>query len=236
MQCKNIFRFKKFFVCQDNSAMKIGTDGVLLGAWTVFQTPEYILDIGTGSGLIALMMAQKFSDASIDAVEIEKEASKEAESNFKISPWNKRLKIYPVALQEFKPPVKYDIIISNPPFFDESIEAKGSARQIARQNHRLNIEDIFKFSDRFLASKGIVNLVYPYSKAKKLINIAGYYAFYPAKITYVKGNVNSVIKRILISFSREKILPIENQLIIEKSRHHYTDDYIRLTRDFYLKM
>ncbi len=216
--------------------MKIGTDGVLLGAWTEFYQPKTILDVGTGSGLIALMMAQKFLDASIDAVEIEKEASKEAESNFKISPWNKRLKIYPVALQEFKPPVKYDIIISNPPFFDEKVPAKGIARQMARQDYQLKPEDIFKFSDRFSTPNGIITIIYPYSKVNRLISIAEHYSFYPRRITYVKGNPHAAIKRVLISFFREKITPDENNLVIENSRHHYTNEYIELTKDFYWNM
>jgi len=216
--------------------MKIGTDGVLLGAWTEYYQPKNILDVGTGNGLIALMMAQKFSNTLIDAVEIEKEASKEAESNFKASPWGKRLKIYPVALQEFKPPVKYDIIISNPPFFDEKVPAKGNARQMARQNYQLKPEDIFEFSDKFSSPNGIVNLVYPYSKVNRLISIAEYYNFYPKKITYVKGNPHAAIKRILISFSREKIIPDKSNLVIEILRHHYTNEYIELTKDFYWKM
>ncbi len=236
MNCTQIFYFKQFSVCQDGAAMKIGTDGILLGAWATHQSPENILDIGTGNGVIALMLAQRFPMAFIDALEIERKAYKCAIKNFKHSPWHTRLHGIHSSLQKFKTQKKYDLIVSNPPFFDEKVSAKNTERQTARQSAYLDLESIFSFASEHLTGKGNISLIYPKTKENKLIEKASFFNLYPSEILSIKGNHFVPSKRVLIKFTKNQITPKKDTLIIEKQRHVYTDEYIRLVKEFYLKM
>ncbi len=236
MNCTQIFHFKQFSVCQDGAAMKIGTDGVLLGAWTTHQSPENILDIGTGTGVIALMLAQKFPMADIDALEIEKNAYQCAMRNFKYSPWNNRLRGIHSPLQLFKTQKKYDLIVSNPPFFDEKVPAKNTERQTARQSDYLDLESLFSFASEHLTDKGNISLIYPKTKEKDLIEKASFFNLYPSEILSIKGNHLAPVKRVLIKLKKYQSMPEKGTLIIEKQRHVYTGEYIRLVKEFYLKI
>ena len=236
MPCSQVFKFKKFSICQDKVAMKVGTDGVLLGAWTAFDNPQNILDIGTGTGLIALIMAQKFAKAKIHAVEIEKNAFDKASENIQNSPWKNRIELYHTALQNFDSPLQFDIIISNPPFFNEKVPAKTLQRQWARQQKTLKPEDIFDYARQHLAKKGILNIIYPFDKKDNLLNQAKKYALFPYRMLVLKGNEKAQPKRILVSLTQEKQQVQEEILVIEKERHVYTRAYKKLVKDFYLKM
>jgi tRNA1Val (adenine37-N6)-methyltransferase len=216
--------------------MKVGTDGVLLGAWSEHKDPHTILDIGTGSGLIALIMAQKYSTAQIDALEIEKTAYEAGLKNIRNSPWSNRINIINTALQEFCTTKKYDLIVSNPPFFQEKVLAKTTKRQWARQHIKMTPDDIFLFSQKYLSPHGILNLIYPYNKKDELIETAQKHQLFPNKLLIVKGNRKTNPKRILISFSQKQKAFQINKLTIEESRHVYTEEYKKIVRDFYLKM
>ncbi len=235
------FRFKEFTVAQDQCAMKIGTDGVLLGAWVQpKEQPFNVLDIGTGTGVIALMMAQRFFDSEIDAIEIDTEAYEQAMTNFENSPWADRMFCYHASFQEFFQEIEepYDLIVSNPPFFAATQKSPNEQRNTARFEDALPFEHLLYGASKLLSDKGTFALIIPYDQEGQVISIAAKMHLLPAKITHVKGNEQTPVKRSLIAF-RFNVGKNEmqlNQLIIEKERHIYTDDYIKLVQKFYLKM
>jgi tRNA1Val (adenine37-N6)-methyltransferase len=232
---KTVFRFKQFEVSQEKSAMKIGTDGVLLGAWANAENSKRILDIGTGTGLISLMLAQRFPSANISGLEIDKNAAEEAKFNFTYSPFAKRLTLFESSLQNFDSDEKFDFIVSNPPFFDFT-HPENSARNTARQQTDLTLKELLVHSNRLLSENGKSTYIIPYDKEDEFVSFAANLGLYPNKITRVKGNAQTTIKRSLILFSRKKTDLEIDELIIEIERNVYTEEYIQLTRDFYLKM
>lgn len=234
------FKFKKFAVEQDRCAMKIGTDGVLLGAWTPINTnPINILDIGTGTGIIALMLAQRTSAEQIDALEIDEEAYEQAVENIENSPWSDRLFCFHAGLDEFieEPEDEYDLIVSNPPFYSEDYKTDNEQRDLARFQDAMPFEDLIEAAAMFLSDDGIFSTIIPFKEEEQFIALAVEAQLYPVKITRVKGTPTSEIKRSLLAFSRNEIgnFPVD-ELTIEISRHNYTPEYIALTKDFYLKM
>ena len=216
--------------------MKVGTDGVLLGAWANYHNPKNILDIGTGTGLIALMLAQRYPIASIQAIEIEKNAFEKALLNFKKSNWNERIEIFHTPLQNFNPQTNYDLIACNPPYFEEKVMTNSPQRQWARQDVKMKLDDLFLFASKHLTEEGNLSLIYPKDKETGLIETSEKYELYPQKILNIKGNNNAKTKRILISFGRKETTIIKEELIIETKRHCYTTAYKELVKDFYLKM
>jgi tRNA1Val (adenine37-N6)-methyltransferase len=234
------FQFKQFFLEQDRCAMKIGTDGVLLGAWTPIENnPFSILDIGAGTGIIALMLAQRSGAQQIDALEIDEEAYEQATDNFENSPWNDRLFCFHAGLDEFveEPEDEYDLIVSNPPFYSEDYKSENEQRDLARFQDAMPFEDLVEAAALLLSENGIFSVIIPFKEEEKFLALANEYELYPLKITRVKGTPTSEIKRSLLAFSRNEIsnFPID-ELIIETARHIYTPEYIALTKDFYLKM
>ncbi|PIB28869.1 tRNA1(Val) (adenine(37)-N6)-methyltransferase [Maribacter sp. 4G9] len=233
------FRFKQFVVQQDRCAMKIGTDGVLLGAWSGLEhTPESILDIGAGTGIISLMLAQRFNAFTIDALEIDENAYEQCVDNFEASPWGDRLYCYHAGWDEFVDEVDevYDLIVSNPPFYSEKVASGDSARDLARQNDTLPFTELVKGVSKLLSDPGRFSVIIPYKEAKDFINLANAEALYALRICHIKGHEDAPFKRSLIEFSRTKADTKVEVLIIEKERHMYTNEYIALTKDFYLKM
>jgi len=231
-----MFRFKQFLIRQNNTAMKVGTDGVLLGAWANIDSDQKeILDIGAGTGLIALMMAQR-TNAKISAIEIEKNAYLQAKQNFENSKWVERLEIIHSSLQEFEPLNKFDLIVSNPPFFTNSLKTLDASRNTARHTDSLSFRELLIFTSINLDQNGKATFIIPYDSEIEFLDIAKKYCLFPSRICRVQGNENSVIKRSLIELNFNNKVVVETILIIEKSRHIYTQDYINLTKDFYIKM
>ncbi len=235
-----MFSFKKFSVQQDKTAMKVGTDGVLLGAWTpINHNPNSILDIGTGTGLIAIMLAQRSSAEQIDALEIDEDAYEQATDNFENSPWSDRLFCYHAGLDEFveEPEDEYDLIVCNPPFYTEDYKTDNDQRDLARFSDAMPFEELIQAADLLLSENGIFSVIIPFKEEEIFIALANEFELYTIKITRVKGTPTSEIKRSLLAFSRSKQdnFPID-ELIIETARHIYTEEYIALTKDFYLKM
>ena len=233
---KNIFRFKQFAVAQDQTAMKVGTDGVLLGAWADLKMARNILDVGTGTGLIALMCAQRQPLAHIDAIEIEPNAARQAAENFNNSKWSNRLHPIQTDFKLFVPQKQYDVIISNPPYFDEKTDNLNKQRNLARHNQHLTLEILISKGKKMLQSDGNIQLILPADRLNNLKQICQKEQLYLNKICYVKGHANAKVKRILVKISGIAAPLKEKYLIIEYARHRYTEDYIRLTHDFYLKM
>ena len=234
------FQFKKFSVQQDQCAMKIGTDGVLLGAWApVEQNPFSVLDIGTGTGIIALMLAQRSNAAQIDALEIEENAYEQATDNFENSPWNDRLFCFHAGLDEFmdEPEDEYDLIVSNPPFYAEDYKTNYEQRDLARFQDALPFEDLIEAADLLLSENGILAVIIPFKEEERFLALAHEFELYPTKITRVKGTPTTEIKRSLLAFKRFELPTLHSdELIIETARHQYTTEYIELTQEFYLKM
>jgi len=235
-----MFSFKQFTVRQDRCAMKIGTDGVLLGAWTpIYNNPNAILDIGTGTGIIALMLAQRSEAWQIDALEIDENAYEQATDNFENSPWNDRLYCFHAGLDEFveEPEDEYDLIVSNPPFYSEDFKTDNEARDLARFSDAMPFEDLIEAAALLLSENGIFAVIIPFKEEGSFVALAEEYELYLVKMTRVKGRPTTEIKRSLLAFSRNKETnpPIE-ELIIETARHQYTPEYIELTKAFYIKM
>lgn len=234
------FQFKQFSLEQDRCAMKIGTDGVLLGAWTPIENnPFNILDIGTGTGVIALMLAQRSNAQQIDALEIDEEAYEQSVDNFENSPWSDRLFCFHAGLDEFveEPEDEYDLIVSNPPFYTEDYKSENEQRDLARFADAMPFKDLIEAADLLLSENGIFAVIIPFKEEENFLATAAALELYPLKITRVKGTPTTDIKRSLLAFSRNESVnfPID-ELIIETSRHQYTAEYIAMTRDFYLKM
>lgn len=234
------FQFKQFSLEQDRCAMKIGTDGVLLGAWTPIQNgPNSILDIGTGTGIIALMLAQRSSANQIDALEIDEEAYEQSTDNFENSTWNDRLYCFHAGLDEFieEPEDEYDLIVSNPPFYTDDFKSATEQRDLARFADAMPFEDLIEAADLLLSENGIFSVIIPFKEEENFLALAKEYELYPFKITRVKGTPTTEIKRSLLAFCRNENADfLVDELIIETARHIYTLEYIELTKDFYLKM
>jgi tRNA1Val (adenine37-N6)-methyltransferase len=235
----NIFNFKEFSITQEKSAMKVGTDGVLLGAWTnINQNPYSILDIGTGTGLIALQLAQRSNAELIDALEIDDSAYEEAVENFEQSNWGNRLFCYHASLAEFVDEIddKYDLIVANPPFYTDDFKSNNPERNQARFTDSLSFEELINSVSKLLAKEGVFSVIIPFKEENYFIELASKNRLYPNRICRVKGNTTSPIKRSLMEFSFNKSEIIYSELTIEISRHNYTKDYTKLVKDFYLKM
>jgi tRNA1Val (adenine37-N6)-methyltransferase len=233
------FTFKQFSVEQDKTAMKIGTDGVLLGSWApIHHNPFSVLDIGAGTGIIALMLAQRSHAEQIDALEIDEDAYEQAVDNFENSPWGDRLFCFHAGLDEFieEPEDEYDLIVSNPPFYAEDYKTENEQRDLARFQDAMPFEELIEAADLLLSENGIFAIILPYREEAKFIALAKASELYPTKITRVKGTPTSSVKRSLLAFSRNETDEIEiDELTIEIERHVYTSEYIELTKEFYLK-
>lgn len=235
------FKFKQFTIEQDRCAMKIGTDGVLIGAWSSLDHyPESILDIGTGTGLIALMMAQRSAASLIDALEIEENAYEQAVENFENSDWGDRLFCYHAGFDEFVDEMqdveKYDLIISNPPFYSEDYKSGESNRDQARFADALPLPELIEGASLLLSKNGHFDMILPFSEEEKALKVGENFGLFPRKITRVKGTEDSPIKRSLISFEFKNIAPEIDELVLEISRHNYTPEFKELAKDFYLKL
>jgi tRNA1Val (adenine37-N6)-methyltransferase len=233
------FKFKQFQVEQDRCAMKIGTDGVLLGAWTSIEhNPYNVLDIGAGTGILSLMIAQRSNAEQIEAIEIDDDAFEQCSENFENSPWNDRLFCFHASLIEYIEAVdeKFDLIICNPPFYSEDYKSKDTSRNLARFSDAMPLEHIVFAVINFLSDTGKFAIIVPYKEEQEVIEEVSLIDLHPNRILRVKGNENSIIKRSLIEFSSNTQRPEISELVIETSRHNYTEDYINLTKDFYLKM
>ena len=233
------FRFKQFSVEQARCAMKIGTDAVLLGAWASLESqPNSVLDIGAGTGILALMMAQRSGAELIDALEIDDAAYEQCVENFENSDWGDRLFCYHAALDAFTDEIDdhYDLIISNPPFYTDSFKTENEERNTARFEDAMPFDSLLKSVSKLLSKTGQFNVVIPYSAESTFIKLAEKEGLFPWRILNVKGQQSSPIKRSLICFTFQKQAIETTQLTIEITRHHYTKEYSALTKDFYLKL
>ena len=236
------FQFKEFIIHQDKTAMKVGTDAVLLGAWVSLKNyPDKILDIGSGTGIISLMLAQRSDAETIDAIEIDENAYEQSVENFEISDWGNRLYCYHCSFQDFVDEISdeeetYDLIVSNPPFYTEDSESENESRNKARFTSSLSFEDLLLGVSKILSQSGFFSVIIPFKEEENFMKIANENQLFLNEVCRVQGNPTSEIKRSLLTFSFQKSAIQESHLIIETERHQYTKEYINLTKDFYLKM
>ena len=234
----NYFRFKHFVIIQEKSAMKVGTDGVLLGAWVNAQHEKNILDIGTGTGLIALMMAQR-TNAQIVGVEIEANAAEEACCNFAISEWKDRLSVENISFQEFankeSNKEKFDLIISNPPFFTNDQKSKHNNMAIAKHSDLLPLHDLVLGCRKLISENGKFAVILPVVAAKKIIEITGNAGLFLTRLTEVFPTPQKESNRYLMEFGTTPRTLHKNTLtIFEESGGSFSKSYKELTKEFYL--
>ncbi|MFV0535971.1 MAG: tRNA1(Val) (adenine(37)-N6)-methyltransferase [Dysgonomonas sp.] len=229
------FKFKQFIIYHDRCAMKVGTDGVLLGAWTNAQNIKNTLDVGTGSGLIALMLAQQNRDMHIDAIDIDNNAVEQAKENVMRSPFSTRIKCFNGSLQEYALSCgqRYDLIVSNPPYFEQSLKPPKENRSIARHTDSLPIDDLVKLSSELLSHNGRLSIIYPFEYKNFLLEQD---SLFVTRVTNVYPVPDSLPKRVLVELSKQKSSLEENDLLIEKERHVYSEEFISLAKDYYLKL
>jgi len=230
----SVFKFKQFSIIQEKSAMKVGTDGVLLGCWVSCEKANTILDIGCGTGLITLMLGQRNLNSNVTGIEIDKIASQEAQLNSSNSDWEERIEIKHTSLQQFTSQSKFDLIVSNPPFFPQNKSQQ--SRDIARHTNTLSFEELIDNATNLLEEKGIFSVIIPKNSEEYFCKIATVHKLYCNRFCYIKGNETSGVKRVMMEFSFIKSVVLTEHLTIESSRHNYTDKYIQLCKDFYLKI
>lgn len=233
---KSYFRFKQFLIKQESAAMKVGTDGVLLGAWVDVENVNSALDIGTGSGVIALMIAQRSLNATIHAVEIDEASALQAKHNFENSPWSSRMTIDPISLQAFASTSnkKFDLIVSNPPYFNKSLKSPSPERTLTRHTAELPNSDLLNGVKTLLAPEGRFCAILPYTEGNILIAEAVNYGLYCNRKLFVQTKPDKPIIRILTEFSFHKKRLPDNTISIHTADGDYTDEYKQLTADFYL--
>lgn len=231
------FQFKQFTVWHDQCAMKVGTDGVLLGAWASVEGARRILDIGTGTGVVALMLAQRsLPDAKIVALEIDEAAAGQARENVVRSPWRERVEVVQADFKKYRSSDKFDVIVSNPPYFVDSLECPDRQRATARHNDSLTYGDLLEGVSELLADDGLFTVVIPSDVADRVKEIAFAKKLYAVRQLHVITKPGGVSKRTLITFSFSVQECVVEELLTELARHQYSEEYIALTREYYLNM
>lgn len=227
------FRFKQFTISQEHAPMKVGTDGVLLGAWA--NGGMRILDVGTGTGLIALMMAQRFTDAQVVGIDINDDAITDATCNVADSPFADRIMIENCALQQFDD-FGFDAIVCNPPFFVNSLKSPDFGRTEARHSGTLDLKELVANAFDILDDDGCLSVILPYGLEKTFVDYGTEVGLKLSRIMRVRPTENTVFKRVMIELRKSAKQGVihEKEMLIEKTRHVYSDDYILLTKDFYL--
>lgn len=229
------FTFKQFKVEHDSCAMKVSTDGILLGAWAYLKGANTLLDIGTGTGLLALMCKQRQPALSITAVEIDEAAYKQAQQNIASSPWP-NITVKHTTIQVFKQAAPFDVVISNPPYFNRSLKGLSDARNTARHTDGLSFDELIHAYMRLSHEHSCFNVILPTTEAGLFIDLAKQSGLYLNAHCQIKTTPSKAFSRSLMRFSLVNTLPELTSLCIKDDNNRYSDDYIALCKAFYLKM
>jgi tRNA1Val (adenine37-N6)-methyltransferase len=239
MRQSKVFQFKQFSADQSGCAMKINTDGVLLGALADADHPQTILDIGTGTGVIALMLAQRFANAKIDAVEIDQSAADTAGQNFQNSPFTDRLGMYPMGFAEFfdqDQDKKYDLIVSNPPFYINSLKSPEAKRELAKHTDKLFFEDLLSSVSNHINESGILCMILPVDTAEMVNALAAKHKLNLQKKVFIYSFSESKPHRVMVAYGFEKTAAVEGKFVIYKSVGNYSEEYINLLRPYFIAL
>jgi len=236
MKLARDFNFKRFTVSQDKATHKVGTDGVLLGTWVNVNNAMRILDIGTGTGVIALILAQRTSaDTQIDALEIQREDFEQATINFTRSPWHDRIRIVHVSVQEFNLDKKYDLVVSNPPFFSKSWLPPAERRKVVRHSETLSFEDLADAAKRMLHDDGRFALILPVTEGRHFETLAKAVGLHCIRLCEFQTRAHKPVERLLMEFSSQHKGLRREKILLYSQGERWSDDYWQLTEDFYLE-
>ena len=228
----NYFKFQKFTIFQDQCAMKVGTDGPLLGAWA--EGGSRILDVGTGTGLIALMMAQRFADADVTAIDVDEAACRQAGQNVEASPFAKRVHVECCPLQQFVAK-RFDTIVSNPPYFSDSLKAPDQQRSTARHNDSLTYQELCFHAYRLMTDEGVFSVVVPFDYLERFLTVAQENKLFLSRKCSIKTTPRKTARRYLLAFRKQ---PVPNTAteegVIEVEPNVRSEWYKNLTKEFYL--
>jgi tRNA1Val (adenine37-N6)-methyltransferase len=228
------FQFQQFRIHQDRCAMKISTDAVLLGALAEADSPKSILDIGTGTGVIALMLAQRFAEATIFAVEVDEDAANQAAENFKASPFEKRLQIENLRFQDFQEEIQFDLIVSNPPYFPDHLKSKDAKRNQALHTDALSFEDLLQKSVKLLKKDGHIWIILPPRQMEDFVELAQAVGLLPQKRILVRDTASKPILREILAFSFKKREQSVQEIILKNENGSFSDGYSSLISGFLL--
>ncbi|MEL7531049.1 MAG: methyltransferase [Bacteroidota bacterium] len=228
------FRFQQFTIAQDRCAMKVSTDGILLGAWAAKIEAKQVLDIGTGTGLLALMYAQSNPNVQIDAIEIDPAAAEQARANFEASRFAERLSLSQESLQDYRPDTRYDLFVCNPPYFRAGITPPENARAQARHDQSLDFETLVKHSKRLASPQALLAMILPTDRYPQIINNLAKQNWLLHQCMFIQANPHKAAKRVLLLAGREDASLKEDLLTIRDEQGRYTSQYQQLTRSYYL--
>lgn len=230
------FRFRKFAVAHDRCTHKVGTDGVLLGAWVrISVTDRNILDVGTGCGVIALMLAQRSGENTrIDAIEIEEQDARQAADNAQASPWKDRVKVHHTSLQNFLPQKQYDLIVSNPPYFTNSFLSDDKNRSRARHAHLLPYDDFLDHATRLMSNRARLAIILPPAESARMEELATTRGLSVIRTTQFRARKHKPVERILLELAFVGTTVKDDELILYAEGNNWSDAYLKLTQDFYL--
>jgi len=230
------FHFKQFSIQHDRCSMKVGTDGVLLGAWAEVKNATHVLDIGTGTGVIALMVAQRtVPTAQIEGIELDADAAAQAQQNALQSPWHTKVSIHAASLQQFTPTQKYDLILSNPPYFVNSQEPPDQKRLQTRHTVTLTFEELLMSVSKLITDEGTFNVILPYTEGLKFIHLAAIQGLHVTRQWSFRTRATKPIERWLLAFSKQHIAnPEKGEILLYDTGTHWSTGYRELTHDFYL--
>ncbi len=238
----NYFRFKEFIIYQDKCSMKVCTDACIFGAYVARVISNFelqisnCLDVGSGTGLLSLMVAQKNPDIIIDAVEIEKNAFHQAKENFLISKWNDRLNMFHSDVKDFVSPKKYDVIISNPPFYQNELPSTEKNKNIARHDEGLTLKDLITTIEKYISDTGIFSVLLPYQRIKFFEDLAEEKKFFLQEKLLIRQTPSHNFFRGILFFSNSKTDTKTNDLIIKSAEGNYTNEFTELMKEYYLKL
>jgi tRNA1Val (adenine37-N6)-methyltransferase len=236
MKSGTYFHFKQFTVRHDRCAMKVGTDAVLLGAWVDVSGAENVLDIGTGSGVITLMLAQRTTDSvKIESVEIEKSAAHQAAENFRDSPWSSRIAVHQLAAQDYFPAIRFDLIVTNPPYFNKSLQPPDKVRHQVRHTASLSYEHLLSTVTRLLTSQGRFDVILPFQEGIVFTELAAGHGLFCKRRYHFRTRKEKTIERTLLEFTTHAQNIDEGEILLYENGLDWSTSYRSLISDFYIK-
>ncbi|KZN58942.1 tRNA1(Val) (adenine(37)-N6)-methyltransferase [Pseudoalteromonas luteoviolacea] len=229
------FAFKQFKIDQNRAAMKVSTDGIMFGAWISLANTQNLLDIGTGTGLLSLMAKQRVPELHVHAIEIDEQAALDAKDNFSASPWPE-IELVQLAVQQFESTQQFDLVISNPPYFQSSLKGENARRNVARHTDSLSFEELISAFLRVAKPSARLAIILPYEEGKIFISLAEQKNLYLARVCEVKTTPNKDVSRLMFELSSEPSETYTEALCIYDQQGRYTEEYTALCKAFYLKM